>query len=188
MFYSGSPYLGDPETLPPGIQTLNQCGEYYIISHNHALFQITSWGANMTGPITYMRIDPPAAQQLRMTREVGSDDDCERDDHEEGGLALVGRRCAGAPCWPSCRPAGPAPRLRRVPDRPVRGHRKHDAARRAARPSRSGATSAPARPVTAPGGPTLVVDEGDTVADHPAQPARGETLRCCSRASRWSRT
>jgi FtsP/CotA-like multicopper oxidase with cupredoxin domain len=59
MFYSGSPYLGKTETLPPGIQTLNQCGEYYIISHNHALFQITSWGANMTGPITYMRINPP---------------------------------------------------------------------------------------------------------------------------------
>ena len=51
---------GTKETLPPGIQTLNQCGEYYIISHNHALFQITSWGANMTGPITYMRIDPPS--------------------------------------------------------------------------------------------------------------------------------
>ncbi len=59
MFYSGSPYLGETETLPPGIQTLNQCGEYYIIAHNHALFQITSWGANMTGPITYTRIDPP---------------------------------------------------------------------------------------------------------------------------------
>jgi hypothetical protein len=59
MFYSGSPYLGVMETLPPGIQTLNQCGEYYIISHNHALYQITSWGVNMTGPITYLRIDPP---------------------------------------------------------------------------------------------------------------------------------
>ena len=58
-FYSGSPYLGTKETLPPGTQTLNQCGEFYIISHNHALFQITSWGATMTGPITYMRIDPP---------------------------------------------------------------------------------------------------------------------------------
>ncbi len=45
--------------LPPGVQTLNQCGEFYIISHNHALFQITSWGVNMTGPITYMRIEPP---------------------------------------------------------------------------------------------------------------------------------
>ncbi len=58
-FYSGSPYLGKQEKLPTGTPTLNQCGEYYIISHNHALFQITSWGATMTGPITYMRIDPP---------------------------------------------------------------------------------------------------------------------------------
>jgi FtsP/CotA-like multicopper oxidase with cupredoxin domain len=58
-FYSGSPYLGVKETLPTGTPSLNQCGEFYIISHNHALFQITSWGANMTGPITYMRIDPP---------------------------------------------------------------------------------------------------------------------------------
>ncbi|HMM94069.1 multicopper oxidase domain-containing protein [Phycicoccus sp.] len=58
-FYSGSPYLGNTHDLPPGIQTLNQCGEFYIISHNHALFQITSWGVTMTGPITYMRIEPP---------------------------------------------------------------------------------------------------------------------------------
>jgi FtsP/CotA-like multicopper oxidase with cupredoxin domain len=63
MFYGGSPYLGTTEPLPPGIQTLNECGEYYIISHNHALFQITSWGVNMTGPITYMRIDPPLPNQ-----------------------------------------------------------------------------------------------------------------------------
>ena len=58
-FYSGSPYLGTKETAAARDPDLNQCGEYYIISHNHALFQITSWGANMTGPITYMRIDPP---------------------------------------------------------------------------------------------------------------------------------
>jgi FtsP/CotA-like multicopper oxidase with cupredoxin domain len=58
-FYSGSPFLGEQGTLPPGASTLNQCGEYYIISHNHALHQITSWGVNMTGPITYMRVDPP---------------------------------------------------------------------------------------------------------------------------------
>jgi len=59
MFYSGSPYLGETQPMPPGIQTLNECGEFYIISHNHALYQITSWGVNMTGPITYSRIDPP---------------------------------------------------------------------------------------------------------------------------------
>ena len=58
-FYSGAPYLGDDGTRPIGDLGLNQCGEYYIISHNHALYQITSWGVNMTGPITYMRIDPP---------------------------------------------------------------------------------------------------------------------------------
>jgi FtsP/CotA-like multicopper oxidase with cupredoxin domain len=61
MFYSGSPYLGVVGDQPPGNQSLNQCGEFYIISHNHALFQITSWGVNMTGPITYMRIDPDPA-------------------------------------------------------------------------------------------------------------------------------
>jgi FtsP/CotA-like multicopper oxidase with cupredoxin domain len=59
MFYSGTPYLGVKGTLPPGTQSLNQCGEFYIIAHNHALYQITSWGVNMTGPITYMRVDPP---------------------------------------------------------------------------------------------------------------------------------
>ncbi len=59
MFYSGSPYLGKTGPLPPGASTLNQCGEYYIISHNHALYQITSFGVNLTGPITYVRVDPP---------------------------------------------------------------------------------------------------------------------------------
>ncbi len=59
LFYSGSPYLGEQGTLPVGASNTNACGEYYIISHNHALYQITSWGVPMTGPITYMRIDPP---------------------------------------------------------------------------------------------------------------------------------
>lgn len=59
MFYSGSPYLGQMETLASGANTLNQCGEYYIISHNHALFQLDAFGQVMSGPITYMRVDPP---------------------------------------------------------------------------------------------------------------------------------
>ena len=58
-FYSGSPYLGVQGPLPPGSSTQNECGEYYIIAHNHALQQITSWGVNMTGPITYTRVNPP---------------------------------------------------------------------------------------------------------------------------------
>jgi FtsP/CotA-like multicopper oxidase with cupredoxin domain len=59
MFYGGSPYLGSTGPLLPGKNTLNQCGEFYIISHNHALYQITSWGMTMSGPITYLRVDPP---------------------------------------------------------------------------------------------------------------------------------
>ena len=59
LFYGGSPYLGKQGPLPPGITSLNQCGEFYIISHNHSLFQINAWGLTMSGPITYMRVDPP---------------------------------------------------------------------------------------------------------------------------------
>jgi FtsP/CotA-like multicopper oxidase with cupredoxin domain len=59
-FYGGSPYLGETAPMPPGVQTLNECGEFYIIAHNHALHQLTSWGVNMTGPITYTRVNPPS--------------------------------------------------------------------------------------------------------------------------------
>ncbi|NOT84736.1 MAG: multicopper oxidase domain-containing protein [Methylococcaceae bacterium] len=59
MFYNFSPYLGLQGQQPPNWSTLNTCGEYYIISHNHALYQLTSWGVNMTGPGTYTRVDPP---------------------------------------------------------------------------------------------------------------------------------
>jgi FtsP/CotA-like multicopper oxidase with cupredoxin domain len=58
-YYSGSPYLGEIGPMPPGFSSMSQCGEYYIISHNHALFQLTSWGVPMTGPGTFMRVDPP---------------------------------------------------------------------------------------------------------------------------------
>jgi FtsP/CotA-like multicopper oxidase with cupredoxin domain len=57
--YSASPYLGQQGNFPVDFTTLNQCGEYYVISHVHALHKITSWGAPMTGPITFLRIDPP---------------------------------------------------------------------------------------------------------------------------------
>ena len=58
-FFSGSPYLGNVDTLPVGQQALNQCGEYYHISHNHSLQQITAWGVVLSGHITFTRIDPP---------------------------------------------------------------------------------------------------------------------------------
>jgi FtsP/CotA-like multicopper oxidase with cupredoxin domain len=58
-YYSGSPYLGSQEALPPGADAQNQCGEYYHVAHNHALEQTTSWGMTMSGQMTYTRIDPP---------------------------------------------------------------------------------------------------------------------------------
>jgi hypothetical protein len=59
-FYNFSPYLGVQGQTPPNWSTLNTCGEYYIISHNHALYQLTSWGGLvMQGPGTYTRVDPP---------------------------------------------------------------------------------------------------------------------------------
>jgi FtsP/CotA-like multicopper oxidase with cupredoxin domain len=61
--YSASPYLGQQGTFPVDFTTLNECGEYYVISHVHALHKITSWGAPMTGPITFLRIDPPGGCQ-----------------------------------------------------------------------------------------------------------------------------
>lgn len=63
QFYSGSPYLGYLDALPPGTQALNQCGEYYHIAHNHALHQITAWGVVLSGHITFARIDPPLPNQ-----------------------------------------------------------------------------------------------------------------------------
>jgi FtsP/CotA-like multicopper oxidase with cupredoxin domain len=59
MFYSGSPYLGMTGPFPPGMTSMSECGEYYVIAHNHALHQLTSWGVPMTGPGTFTRIDPP---------------------------------------------------------------------------------------------------------------------------------
>jgi len=60
--YSGSPYLGTTGQLPVGQPVVSECGEYYIIAHNHALFQMTSWGVPMTGPVTFLRVDPPTCQ------------------------------------------------------------------------------------------------------------------------------
>ncbi|HLF26306.1 MAG TPA: multicopper oxidase domain-containing protein [Anaerolineae bacterium] len=62
-FYSGSPYLGNLDTLPVGTQALNQCGEYYHIAHSHQLQKITAWGMVLSGYITFSRIDPPLPNQ-----------------------------------------------------------------------------------------------------------------------------
>lgn len=59
LFWGGSPYLGNQDVLPTGTHSLNQCGEFYHIAHNHALQQITGWGVVLIGQVTFTRIDPP---------------------------------------------------------------------------------------------------------------------------------
>ena len=59
MFWSGSPYLGVMGPMPVGMMTYNQCGEYYLIAHNHALNQIVAWDVPMAGMATFIRVDPP---------------------------------------------------------------------------------------------------------------------------------
>jgi FtsP/CotA-like multicopper oxidase with cupredoxin domain len=60
MFYSGSPYLGVTEPVPPGTPVMNECGEFYQIVHSHSLIAASNWWAGgMGGMATLIRIDPP---------------------------------------------------------------------------------------------------------------------------------
>jgi len=59
-WYSMSPYLGHVGDLPAGVTSLNQCGEYYHMAHNHALQFATNFGASFGGQMTLIRIDPAA--------------------------------------------------------------------------------------------------------------------------------
>jgi FtsP/CotA-like multicopper oxidase with cupredoxin domain len=57
-WYSMSPYLGHTGELPAGSTSMNQCGEYYHMAHNHALQFATNFGASFGGQMTLIRIDP----------------------------------------------------------------------------------------------------------------------------------
>ncbi|WP_103343841.1 multicopper oxidase domain-containing protein [Amycolatopsis sp. CA-126428] len=60
-WFSENPYLGGtPGELPAGVVQNNQCGEYYMVAHSHALEQATNFGASFGGMMTLVRIDPPA--------------------------------------------------------------------------------------------------------------------------------
>ncbi len=59
-WFSESPYLGYTGSLPAGVTSNNQCGEYYHVAHSHALQQATNYGATFGGMMTLIRIDPPA--------------------------------------------------------------------------------------------------------------------------------
>jgi FtsP/CotA-like multicopper oxidase with cupredoxin domain len=58
-YWSGSPYLGSSGVLNPGINSQNQCGEYYHVAHSHDLTQATNYGAAFGGMLTLIRVEPP---------------------------------------------------------------------------------------------------------------------------------
>ena len=57
-YYSGSPYLGKKGQLPVGTTSYNQCGEYYMVMHSHALYEVANYDAGFGGMLTLERIDP----------------------------------------------------------------------------------------------------------------------------------
>ncbi len=62
-YYSGSPYLGQQGKLPVGTTSYNECGEYYMVMHSHALYEVANYDTGFGGMLTLERIDPttPAA-------------------------------------------------------------------------------------------------------------------------------
>ena len=62
-YYSGSPYIGTKGQLPVGTTSYNECGEYYMVMHSHALYEVANYDAGFGGMLTLERIDPitPAA-------------------------------------------------------------------------------------------------------------------------------
>ena len=57
-YYSGSPYLGQKGQLPVGTTSYNECGEYYMVMHSHALYEVANYDAGFGGMLTLERIDP----------------------------------------------------------------------------------------------------------------------------------
>ncbi len=64
-WFSGSPYLGYQTPLPTGTTSYNQCGEFYMVMHSHALNEVANYDTSFGGMLTLERIDPlPQTQAL----------------------------------------------------------------------------------------------------------------------------
>ena len=57
-YYSGSPYLGSQGKLPVGTTSYNECGEYYMVMHSHALYEVANYDTGFGGMLTLERVDP----------------------------------------------------------------------------------------------------------------------------------
>jgi FtsP/CotA-like multicopper oxidase with cupredoxin domain len=62
-YYSGSPYLGDQDSLPVGVTGFGECGEYYFPWHSHALYEFQNFDEGFGGMATLWRVDPPGGCQ-----------------------------------------------------------------------------------------------------------------------------
>jgi hypothetical protein len=66
-YYSGSPYLGQKGQLPVGTTSYNECGEYYMVMHSHALYEVANYDTGFGGMLTLERIDPLPGHQASGT-------------------------------------------------------------------------------------------------------------------------
>jgi len=57
-WYSGSPYLGVQDDLPPTTTSFNECGELYYPWHSHALNEFQNFDEGFGGLATLFRVDP----------------------------------------------------------------------------------------------------------------------------------
>lgn len=62
-YYGGSPYLGYQGSLPVATTTFNECGEFYMVWHSHALNEVANYDASFGGMLTLERIDPLPSMQ-----------------------------------------------------------------------------------------------------------------------------
>ena len=66
-YYSGSPYLGNKGQLPVGVASFNECGEFYMVWHSHALNEAANYDTGFGGMLTLERIDPLPGRQAAGT-------------------------------------------------------------------------------------------------------------------------
>jgi hypothetical protein len=58
-WYSGSPFMGNIEPLPPGEGGLNPFGGYFFMWHSHAEKELTNFDIFPGGMLTMMVVEPP---------------------------------------------------------------------------------------------------------------------------------
>jgi len=61
-WWSGSPYLGSDEPLPPGEGGLNPNSGYFFMWHSHAEKELTNWDIFPGGMMSMMVVEPPGTQ------------------------------------------------------------------------------------------------------------------------------